>query len=124
MKPKHVLALSTGLDEVEPTSFTQASKHSKWCKAMFEEYNALIANNTWDLVPSQPSQNLVGSKWVYRAKYKFDGIVERYKARLVAQGFTNKQVLITMRLSALLLNLLMFTSLFRLLSPLIRSFVS
>ena len=29
-----------------------------------EEYNALIANDTWELVPSQPMQNLVGSKWV------------------------------------------------------------
>jgi len=45
IKPKHLLSLSTGLDEVEPTSFTQASIHSKWHEAMSEEYNTLIANN-------------------------------------------------------------------------------
>lgn len=39
------------------------------------------------LIPPHPSQNLVGSKLVYRAKYHFDGFVERYKAGLIAQGF-------------------------------------
>jgi len=65
---------------------------------MYEEYNALIADNTWGLVLSQPLQNLVGSKWVYRVKYKSNCIVERYKAQLMARVFINRHVLITMRL--------------------------
>jgi len=52
---------------------------------MAKEYNALLANGTWALVP--PLQNLVGSKWVYRVKFHSDGSVKRCKARLVAQRF-------------------------------------
>ena len=55
---------------------------------MRTEYNALIFNHTWDLVPSIPSQNLVGCKWVFRVKRHPDGSVDKYKVRLVANGFT------------------------------------
>ncbi|BBN69625.1 transposable element gene [Prunus dulcis] len=39
------------------------------------------------LVPSSPSQNLVGCKWMFRIRRHSDGSIERYKARLVAKGF-------------------------------------
>jgi len=54
---------------------------------MVEDYNALLANNTWYLVPPHLSQNLVGSKWVFRVKYCSDGSVERYIEHLLAPGF-------------------------------------
>jgi len=54
---------------------------------MAEEFNALMVNCTWDLVPPHAKQNLVRSKWVYQVKHHSDGIVERRKARLVAQRF-------------------------------------
>lgn len=54
---------------------------------MHQEYDALLNNHTWDLVPSSPSQNLVGCKWVFRTKYKADGSIDRLKARLDAKGF-------------------------------------
>ena len=49
--------------------------------------HVLLRNDTWELVPPDPSQNLVGNKWVYRIKRNPDGTIERYKARLVAKGF-------------------------------------
>ena len=60
---------------------------SKWLEAMKEEYNALLQNNTWSLVPRLDSQKVVGNKWVYRVKYNSDGSLAKYKARLVAKGF-------------------------------------
>ncbi|KAK0597790.1 hypothetical protein LWI29_028612 [Acer saccharum] len=54
---------------------------------MSEEFDALIRNDTWDLVPSHPSQNTVGCKWVFRIKRSRDGSISKYKARLVAKGF-------------------------------------
>lgn len=54
---------------------------------MFTEFYALVRNGTWELVPSLPSQNLVGCKWIFHTKYLPDGSVERCKARLVAKGF-------------------------------------
>ena len=53
---------------------------------MLEEFNALIENNTWELVPAQSGQNLVGCKRVYSVKFNFDGSIERYKERLVTSG--------------------------------------
>ena len=60
---------------------------------MFDEINALLANSTWTLVPELVNSNVIGSKWIYRIKHKSDGSIERYKARLVAQGFTQQSSL-------------------------------
>ena len=54
---------------------------------MDEEFQALQKQGTWFLVPTPPSKNIVGCKWVYKLKYNSDGIIARYKARLVAKGF-------------------------------------
>jgi hypothetical protein len=54
---------------------------------MNTEFDALLKNGTWSLVPSSPNINIVGSKWVFRIKRKANGQIERYKARLVAKGF-------------------------------------
>ncbi|CAL2261280.1 unnamed protein product [Prunus armeniaca] len=61
-----------------------ATKHPEWHDAMTKEVNALLKNHTWSLVPSSPSQNLVGCKWVFQIKSHSDDSIERFKARLVA----------------------------------------
>lgn len=75
---------------------------------MQEEMDALDANCTWDLVPPPPRTNIVGSKWVFGTKYKSDGSIERYKARLVAQGFTQVPDQISITPSVLLSRLQRF----------------
>ena len=54
---------------------------------MKDEYDALLRNRTWILVPRNHSQSLVDCKWVYKTKYKPDGSILKHKARLVAKGF-------------------------------------
>lgn len=71
----------------EPTCFSKANTMQEWHLAMADEFNALIGNGTWSLVPPQPNHNVVDCKWVYRIKQKSDGTVDHYKARLVAKGF-------------------------------------
>ncbi|KAI5337531.1 hypothetical protein L3X38_016802 [Prunus dulcis] len=71
----------------EPTSYTQASRFPEWKNAMVEEFNALLKQGTWSLVPSSPHFNTVGCKWVFRVKRHSDGTIERHKARLVAKGY-------------------------------------
>jgi hypothetical protein len=54
---------------------------------MEEEYDALLKNKTWHLVPPNMSKNIIDCKWVYRVKKNADGTIDRYKARLVAKGY-------------------------------------
>jgi hypothetical protein len=53
-----------------------------------EEYEALLSNNTWDLVPRLSGANVVTGKWIFKHKLKAGGSLERYKARWVFRGFT------------------------------------
>ena len=57
---------------------------------METEMKSLKENEVWDLVKLPPGRKTVGSKWVYKKKTGVDGSVQRYKARLVAQGYTQK----------------------------------
>ncbi|KAH9161129.1 hypothetical protein LEN26_001555 [Aphanomyces euteiches] len=51
------------------------------------EYNSLMHHNTWTLCELPPGRKLIGCRWIF-TKYAADGTLSRYKARLVAQGFT------------------------------------
>lgn len=55
---------------------------------MNEEMRFLQKNETWDLVECSPGKKPVGCKCVYSVKYKADGSIERFKARLVAKEYT------------------------------------
>jgi len=57
---------------------------------MQEEFSALLANHTWDLVSRPPRSNVVTGKWIFKHKLKADGSLERYKARWVLRGFTQR----------------------------------
>ncbi|XP_058742393.1 uncharacterized mitochondrial protein AtMg00820-like [Vicia villosa] len=50
------------------------------------EFNALIRNNTWDLVPRTCDVNIIRSMWVFWHKKKSNGCFEQYKAQLVDDG--------------------------------------
>uniref|UniRef100_A0A2N9G9A2 Integrase catalytic domain-containing protein n=1 Tax=Fagus sylvatica TaxID=28930 RepID=A0A2N9G9A2_FAGSY len=78
------LSKSNGL---EPTTVTKALLDPKWRKAMSDECDALVKNGTWELVPPNSTQNIVGCKWIFRIKRNSDGSIDRFKARLVAKGF-------------------------------------
>jgi len=75
----------------EPTTYAEASQHSGWQLAMNKEIQALIDNDTWEVVSLPPGKKPIACKWVYKAKYKADGSLERLKARLVVKGFTQKE---------------------------------
>ena len=57
---------------------------------MEKEMESLASNDVWDLVKLPESRKAVGSKWVFKLKTGADGSVQRHKARLIAQGFSQK----------------------------------
>ncbi|GJT67524.1 ribonuclease H-like domain-containing protein [Tanacetum coccineum] len=59
--------------------------------AMNNEMDALLRNDTWDIVDLPKDKKVIGSKWIFKIKYKSSGEIDRYKARLVAQGFNQKE---------------------------------
>ncbi|XP_052621640.1 uncharacterized mitochondrial protein AtMg00820-like [Lactuca sativa] len=76
----------------DPTIFASATSYSHWQNAMDAEMTALHLNNTWMLMPRPVDRNVFGYKWVFRTQYHADGSIDRYKARLVAQGFSQLPV--------------------------------
>ena len=54
---------------------------------MTVEYESLMKNKTWSLVPLHVGKNFVGCKWVYKTNFIAEGQIEKYKSRLVAKGF-------------------------------------
>eukprot|EP00253_Pinus_taeda_P031836 PITA_31836 len=71
----------------EPTSFKEDPSHDEWKEAMQKEYDARIKNDTWKLVDPPLGTKPIGSKWVYKNKYKADGSLDKHKAKLVENGF-------------------------------------
>ena len=55
---------------------------------MVEEYESIVRNNAWEIVPRPVSKSVVGSRWIYKVRQGADGSVEKYKARFVAWGFS------------------------------------
>ncbi|CAM8966664.1 unnamed protein product [Rhodiola kirilowii] len=55
---------------------------------MNKEIQALEHNNTWSLTALPPQAHAIDCKWIFRVKYNSDGSIERYKARVVAKGYT------------------------------------
>ncbi|GBM97221.1 Retrovirus-related Pol polyprotein from transposon TNT 1-94 [Araneus ventricosus] len=62
----------------------------KWIESTKEEMKSLQKNETWKLVTPPSGKKVIGCRWTFKAKYDSKGNIERYKARLVAQGFSQK----------------------------------
>ena len=75
----------------EPVSMKDALMQKEWIGAMSSVMVSLHENDVWDLVELPKGQKIVGSKWVFKLKRNEDGSVQRCKARLVAQGYSQEK---------------------------------
>ena len=74
----------------EPSNY-EAAERKEWKEAMIEEYQSIIKNDAWDIVPRPKGKSIVTSKWIYKIKHAAYGSIAKYKARFVARGFSQKE---------------------------------
>ena len=58
---------------------------------MIEEYQSIMKNDVWNVVPKLEGKSVVTSKWIYKIKHAVDVSIEKYKARFMARGFSQKE---------------------------------
>jgi hypothetical protein len=85
------MALMCDLVEKEPTFFEEAIQKKEWADAMIEEYQSIIKNDVWEIVLGPKRKDVVSFKWLFKIKHAADGSIEKYKARFVARGFSQKE---------------------------------
>eukprot|EP00253_Pinus_taeda_P027760 PITA_27760 len=66
---------------VEPSSYQEVTQHQVWVDAMVEKYNSIMTNDVWEVVSSPMDRSVVGSRLIYKIKYK---------ARFVEKGYVQK----------------------------------
>jgi hypothetical protein len=60
-------------------------------EAMMEEYQSIMKNDVWEVVPRPKEKYVVTSKWVYKINHVVDGSIDKYKAIFVARGFSKQE---------------------------------
>ena len=87
-----MFSFASKIDIPIPETYQEAVNHPKygkqWRDAIHTEIGQLLINNTWKEACPPDGVNLISTKWVFTLKFNVDGTLERFKARLVARGFS------------------------------------
>ncbi|GKD75917.1 zinc finger, CCHC-type containing protein [Tanacetum coccineum] len=80
--------------EEDPRTYDEAMQSRDaafWKEAIDDEIGSIMENNTWVLSDLPPGCKPLGCKWIFKRKMKVDGTIDKFKARLVIQGFRQKE---------------------------------
>jgi hypothetical protein len=77
--------------DAKPSSYEEVVEKRVWKDSMREEYQSIVKNDVWDVVPGPKDKSVVNSKWIYKTKHVVHGSIENYKARFVPQGFSQNE---------------------------------
>ncbi|XP_052887992.1 uncharacterized protein LOC108468658 [Gossypium arboreum] len=83
----------------KPVTIEEALSSKEWALVAKQKFDALIRNQTWDLVPLPTNRRAVGCKWVFKLKKHANGTIARYKGRLMVKGAVLKSVEVCSRSS-------------------------
>ena len=72
----------------DPKTYEEVVGDPRWQTTMKDEFSSLQKSDTWELVDLPPGRKLVQCKWVYKTKFSADGSPLKYKAILVAKGYS------------------------------------
>ena len=79
------------LINAKPSTYKEAASLQVWNDAMIEEYSSIMKNDVCEVVPRPTGKSVVTSKSLYKIKHVTGGSIEKYKARFVAHGFSQKE---------------------------------
>ena len=82
------VALMSHIIDSEPSNYEEVSIQQVWKDAIMQEYQSIMKNDVWDVVPIPEGKLVVTFKWIYKIKHGADDSVEKHKARFVARGFS------------------------------------
>jgi len=81
------------LVEDSPTIFEDTMKSLDspfWKEIVDNKIQFIVQNHTWELTSLPPGCKIIGCQWVFKKKLRPDGVVDKYKAILIAKGFNQK----------------------------------
>ena len=82
------------MDDDTPSSISEAYASPDadyWKDAVHREMDSIMANGTWEITDRPYGCQPLGCKWVFYRKLRPDSTIEKYKASLVAKGYTQKE---------------------------------
>jgi hypothetical protein len=85
------MALMTNITDSKPSSFEEVANQQVWRDAMVEEHNSIMRNDVWEIMQRPEGKSVVTSRWLYKVKHATNGSVEKYKAKFVAHGFSQRE---------------------------------
>ncbi|KAL0290030.1 UNVERIFIED_CONTAM: Retrovirus-related Pol polyprotein from transposon TNT 1-94 [Sesamum angustifolium] len=86
--------VSAFLVDEDPKTYVEAITSidsSFWKEAIKNELDSIMTNHTWDLVDLPVGSKPIKCKWIIKKKIKPDGSIDKFKARLVVVGYTQKK---------------------------------
>ena len=75
----------------DPSTYDEAADQQCWKDSIMEEYKSIMKNDVWEIVPRPDWKSVVTLKWIFEIEHAADEIIEKYKARFVARGFSQKE---------------------------------
>jgi hypothetical protein len=87
-------ALNASSTHPEPATLAEALQRpdgDKYLESAIEEIRAHLENGTWKVVRLPQGKRAIGSRWVFKIKRNADGSIERYKGRIVAKGYAQRE---------------------------------
>lgn len=79
------------MNVVEPSSYEEVKEYEEWRDVMDEEYNPIMNKYTRELTELPKNKVPIGCKCMYKSKFNANGSISKYKARMVARGYSEKE---------------------------------
>jgi hypothetical protein len=71
------IVMVSSIQESEPSTFEEATSRQVWRDVMMEEYNSIMNNDVWKVVPRPEGKSVVTSRWLYKLNHVAYGSIEK-----------------------------------------------